>query len=95
MRTVLTPDQKAHAQLIAKKLGRAFELARRAAGESQLAVANRLQMHSSTVSGFERGVWHNLKLGNAVRILSAYDISIVPVWPNTVVVPIEQLRGIR
>jgi transcriptional regulator with XRE-family HTH domain len=89
MKTILTPDQEALARQVAQDIGRRFKTARRVAGERQIDVAQRLRMHSSTVSAFERGRWANLKLGNAVRILSAYQISLIAVTLRRTTAPLE------
>lgn len=79
MRTVLTPDQERLAQQVAKDLGARFKAARLAARERQIDVARRLRVEQTTLSAFERGQYINCKLGNAIRILSAYQISIIAV----------------
>lgn len=72
----LTPQQEALARDTAREIGQIFAAARLAYGDNQRAAADLLGAHRSTVSAFERGLQHNLKLGNALKMLSLYGLTL-------------------
>jgi len=74
---MLDARQLATAQTIAREIGSAFGVARREWGDSKRAVAALLHVHEAIVRDFERGTHHNLKLGNAVRFLDLYGLTLV------------------
>jgi hypothetical protein len=79
----LTGEQLDHAAEIAAAIGRAIRLARRARGESVGDVAREHGTHPSSLLSLERGDQPNVKLGNAVRYLDRYGLTlaIVPKPP--------------
>lgn len=79
----LTPSESALAQTVAREMGRAFGDARRSHGDTKKAAAELLNMNATTVQNFERAASHNVKLGNALRILRLYNLTLAVV-PLTV-----------
>lgn len=75
----LTPNQRAAALSVAKEIGTAFGQARTSAGHTKKAVAEVLAMHQTTVAYFEQGHFPNVKLGNAIRLLRFYGLTLAVV----------------
>ncbi len=74
---MLTPQQEAVAFGVAKEIGAAVETARRATGHSKKSLAAELEMFETTLGRIERGQEPNVKLGNAMKVLGHYGLTLV------------------
>ena len=83
---MLTPADDARAIALSREIGAAFARARRAHGEGQKQVAAQIGIRADLLSRFECGNQKNLKLGNAVRMLGRYGLTLA-------VVPINDIRS--
>lgn len=77
MKTNLTLPQHEHARKVARRLGAAIVEKRRLRRISQADLASQLGIHRRVLGRFERGDhFANLSLGNAVRILGHFNLTI-------------------
>lgn len=82
----LSPADESRAIALAREIGAAFARARRRNGDVQKHVAARIGIRANLLSRFECGDQKNLKLGNAVRMLGLYGLTLA-------VVPIDDTRS--
>lgn len=77
MKTNLTIPQHEHARKVARRLGAAIVEKRRMRRLTQTQLAAQIGIHRRVLSRFERGDhFANLALGNAVRILGHFNLTI-------------------
>lgn len=73
---LLTPAELSAAQAAAAEMGEAFGVARRSYKDTKKDAADLLHIGPTIIGRFERGVDHNVKLGNAVRLLRLYGLKL-------------------
>lgn len=76
---VLTLEQEAEATRVVREIGEAIECERENARESFDELATRLDMFPSSVRSVAHGYQINLKVGNAIRVLGAYGLTLAVV----------------
>lgn len=81
----LDARQLAEARRVAREIGAAFGTARVAHSDTKHAVAQLAGVHETTLRYFEQGKHPNVKLGNALRFLNFYGLTLS-------VVPINHMR---
>lgn len=73
---MLTDTQRGIAYQVAREIGAAFHDTRIRRGDEMVDVARALDMPHTTVARFERGEECNAKLGNIMRMLSLYGLTL-------------------
>lgn len=72
----LTDEQLASAKAVALQIGARIRHARQSRRETIEQLALRHNMHPTTVCRIEAGAFHNVKLGSAIKLLNAYNLTL-------------------
>ncbi len=75
----LDARQLAEARRVSRQIGTAFGEARTTHGDTKKAAAELAGVHETTLRYFEQGKSPNVKLGNALRFLNFYGLTLAVV----------------